>query len=274
MRHRILFVIVSGFFVTMNVLLWRAEFGAQSSGGTIVPPEIVWSKVLTSPDDSFLQIRHHGAAVGHARWVASVKEDPMPETGGEEEASPEGMVRQVTGYSLDFDGNVTLDGATRLRFNFIVKLDSAQAWQELSMRMAVKPYSWKIHAAAQAQTATFLAEDDEERKERTYTFAELRSPEKILHDLGGPTFAASLAALRLSLPRGGTGAVNAAAPALLWEARHDRLKVGSNFIRVYRLEARLLQSLRAVVFVSPVGEILRLELPDEIVLTNDALTTL
>ena len=57
-------------------------------------------------------------------------------------------------------------------------------------------------------------------------------------------------------------------------AYHSGLKVGSNFIRVYRLEARLFDRLKATLFVSPVGEILRMELPGEIVLMNDALTTI
>jgi hypothetical protein len=62
--------------------------------------------------------------------------------------------------------------------------------------------------------------------------------------------------------------------ALHWEARNDRLQIGNNFVRVYRLEARLFERLKAALFVSPVGEILRLELPGDIVMTNDALTNL
>ncbi len=45
-------------------------------------------------------------------------------------------------------------------------------------------------------------------------------------------------------------------------------------MRVYRLEARLLGRFRAVILVSLEGEILRVELPDDIVLTNDVLTSL
>ena len=61
---------------------------------------------------------------------------------------------------------------------------------------------------------------------------------------------------------------------LKWEARNDRLTIGSNPVRVYRLEARLFDRYRAILFVSPVGEILRVELPDDILLTNDALSNL
>ena len=59
-----------------------------------------------------------------------------------------------------------------------------------------------------------------------------------------------------------------------WEARNDRLQIGNNFIRVYRLEAKFFDRYKISLFVSPVGEILRMELPAGITLANDALTTL
>ena len=49
MRFRIYFLIVTAFFVTMNVLLWRSEYGARSYQGSSLPSELVWEKVLTSP---------------------------------------------------------------------------------------------------------------------------------------------------------------------------------------------------------------------------------
>ncbi len=81
----------------------------------------------------------------------------------------------------------------------------------------------------------------------------------------------ALAAMGLSFPQ---ASASPASLALKWEAHNDRLKIGNNLVRVYRLEARLFERLKASLFVSPVGEILRLELPDEIVMTNDALTNL
>ena len=103
------------------------------------------------------------------------------------------------------------------------------------------------------------------------TFADLRNPEKMLRELGVSALPAVLATLGLPLPQARPSSV---ALGLKWDARNDRLKVGNNFIRVYRLEASLFDRYKAVLFVSPVGEILRVELPDEIVMTNDALTNL
>jgi len=271
MRYRAFVVLVTAFFVTMNVLLWRAEFGARTHLGTPVPAEVVWEKALTSPDTSFLEIKHRGVKIGTAHCVANIGEELATGRFMTDEAPPEGMIKRLTGYSLDFDGNVSLEDLSRFRFYFNLKLDTNQNWQALSLKVTVKPFSWEIHASAPEQIVRYLIEDDEEKKERTLTFAELRNPDKVMRELGGPALPAILATLGLPLPQAGPPSL---ALGLQWEARNDRLKVGSNLIRVYRLEARLFDRYKAVIFVSPVGEILRVELPDEIVMTNDALTNL
>ena len=61
---------------------------------------------------------------------------------------------------------------------------------------------------------------------------------------------------------------------LRWEARNDWLKIGHSQVRVYRLHTRLLDRYQAVVVVSRVGEILRVELPNGLLLVNEALTNL
>jgi hypothetical protein len=271
MRYRLYFILVTAFFVTMNVLLWRSEFGARGRLGTPVPAEVVWEKVLTSPDNSFLEIRHRGVKIGRAHWVASIGEEMATGQIMSEDLPPEGMVKVLTGYSLDFDGNVSLEDLTRFRFNFNLKLDTNQNWKNVSLKLAVKPFSWEVQASEEKKTVRFVTDDDESTRERTFTFADLRNPEKVLRELGGPTLPAALAAFGLPLRQAQPGSI---ALGLKWEAHNDRLKIGNNLVRVYRLSARLFERYSAVLFVSPVGEILRMELPDEIVLTNDALTTL
>jgi len=236
-----------------------------------MPAEVVWEKVLTSPDTSYLEIRHHGVKIGHAHWVASIGEELATGKIMSDEPPPEGMLKRLTGYSLDFDGNVSLEDLSRLRIIFLLKLGTNQNWQEMSLKLIVKPFSWEIQSVAEKQTVRWITADDEERNERNYTFADLQNPEKIMRELGGPALPAALAAFGVPLQQAKPSAV---ALGLKWESRNDRLKIGSNFIRVYRLEARLFDRYKAVLFVSPVGEILRVELPDEIVMTNDALTNL
>lgn len=270
MRFRIYFLIVTAFFVTMNVLLWRSEFGARGHFGTPVPPDLVWEKVLTSPDNSILEIRHHGVKIGTAHWVANIGEvlaagkimDDMP---------PEGMVKTPTGYTIDFDGSLSLDNLSRVRFYCTLKLDTNQNWQTLSVKLTLKPFSWEIRASAPAQNIQILINDDEMQKEHTFTFADLQNPEKLARELGGPMLPAALTALGLPMPSAKPSGVSI---GLKWEARHDRIKIANNLVRVYRLEARLFDRYKAILFVSPVGEILRVELPDETVVTNDVLMNL
>ncbi len=64
------------------------------------------------------------------------------------------------------------------------------------------------------------------------------------------------------------------ARGLVWEARSDWFALGHSRVRAYRIEARLLDTHRASVVVSRVGEILRVELPDDIVLVNEAIAAL
>lgn len=267
MRFRLYFLLVTTFFLTMNVLLWRSEFGGHGHLGAPVPAELVWEKVLTAPDNSNMEIRHHGVKIGTARWVASIGEEVPTGKVISDELPPEGMVKALTSYSISFDGAVSLDNLSRLRFDLNLKLDTNQNWQTMGLKFTVKPFSWEIQSSAVEQTLRFLAEGDE-KIDRTFSFADLRNPDKIVRELGGPALPGTLAALGLPLPRANP---SSASLALKWEARHDRIEIRNNLIRVYRLEARLFERLKATLFVSPVGEILRLELPDEIVMINEAL---
>jgi len=270
MRFRITFLIVTAFFVTMNVLLWRSEYGSRGHQGSPLPSELVWEKVLTSPDNSYLEIRHRGVKVGRAHWAATVAEaaatgqlmDDMP---------PEGMVKTPTGYRIDFDGSISLDDLSRLRFTCQLELDTNHHWQSFSIKVILKPYSWEVLADAATQSLKFINDDGERQTGRTFSASDLHNPQKLARELGGATLPVTLAALGipLQLPPGMTDGVG-----LKWEAANDRLKIGHNLVRVFRLEARLFERYKAVLFVSPVGELLRVELPDDIILANDALLNL
>jgi hypothetical protein len=270
MRFRLYLLLVTAFFITMNVLLWRSEYAGHGHLGAPVPADLVWEKVLTAPDNSSLEIRHHGVKIGTARWAASIGEDIDTAKVISDELPPEGMVKSLTGYSISFDGAVSLDNLSRLRFDLNLKLDTNQNWRTMGLKFSIKPFSWEIQSSAEEQKIRFLAEGDE-KTDRTFTFAELRNPDRIVRELGGPALPGALAALGLPLPQASSASGSL---ALKWEARHDRLDIRDNLIRVYRLEARLFERLKATLFVSPVGEILRLELPDEIVMINDALINL
>jgi hypothetical protein len=271
MRYRLFLFFVTGFFITMNVLLWRSEFGANGQMGSVVPPELVWERLLTCPDNSFLEIRRKGSKIGDARWMAKVGEEANSSQLMTDELPPEGMIKQLGGYELDFDGGVALEALSRLRFTSNLKLDTNQNWQEFTLTITLKPFSWKVKASEALQNVTLTTEDDEGHSERVFKFTDLQNPGKLLREVGGAAFPAAMAAFGVGFPPLGTGRTNNAALGLQWQARNDWLTIGSNPVRVYRLETRLFDRYHAVLFVSPVGEILRVELPDEVVLMNDAL---
>jgi hypothetical protein len=71
---RLVFILVTGFWLTMNVLLWQTEFGSRRTQGN-VPAAIVWEKILTAPDDSSLTVFQHGKLIGTFHLRTAVGED-------------------------------------------------------------------------------------------------------------------------------------------------------------------------------------------------------
>ncbi|MEY2407733.1 MAG: hypothetical protein QOF48_403 [Verrucomicrobiota bacterium] len=277
MRYKLSLLLVTTFFITMNVLLWRSEFGARGRLGTPLPAETVWEKVLTSPDNSFLEMRHKGVKIGRAHWSATINEAPAASLPTTDDGPPEGMVKTVTGYALNCEGTVSLEDLSRVRFDFTIKFDTNQSWREIFVKISIKPFVWEIRSSAATETLRFTAEDDEGRRDQTYRFSELQNPEKIVKALGGPLMPAFLALSGLPSATGPdtkAAQTNRMSLGLRWEAHNDGLKVGRIPIRVYRIEAKIFDRFRAVFFVSPVGEILRVELPDDVVLMNEAVMSL
>ena len=55
------------------------------------------------------------------------------------------------------------------------------------------------------------------------------------------------------------------------ETRSDWLSVGRSRLKVHRLTARLPGQLEATAFISRAGEILKVQLPDRLLLVNEAI---
>ena len=53
------FILVTAFWVAMNVLLWRAEYGSRNAG-VPVPLDLVCRKILTAPDASAMSVFQDG----------------------------------------------------------------------------------------------------------------------------------------------------------------------------------------------------------------------
>ena len=271
MWPRVFFLLITSFFLTMNVLLWRAEFAGRGQPGSTVPLEMVFRKMLLAPDDSRLEIRHHRAFAGSLTWSPSIGEEHVSGKVITDEVQPEGMIKKVSGYNLLCDGFIAFDANTRARFEFHVRLNTNYAWQDWRLRVNLRPapYAWEVRSVAADQTVKLISEDDTGTTERLFKFSELGNPEKILRELAGPVLPGTLMALGLPLH-----ATPSSALALKWQARSDRLQIGHAHIKGYRLKARLLDHFEVVIFVNTLGEVIRVELPDEIVLMNMGLTSL
>ncbi|HEY2952763.1 MAG TPA: hypothetical protein VGK40_09280 [Verrucomicrobiae bacterium] len=271
MLNRVISLLIVVLFVVMNVLLIRSEFGRNPLHSPI-STAMVWQKILTAPDNSSLEILHHGKRIGNCTWAPNVGEEMATGKISSDTPPPEGMVKQLTGYSIAFEGNLGLeDYASRLRFDFVLKLSTNHAWQEFTTKLNLRPSTWELRAVAVEERVRLRIEDTAGKTEHVFTFAELQNPESIVREFGGPFLPEVLEAMGLPLRPGRLSATNGPAALSLgleWVARNDWLKVGHEPMRVFRLQARLLGSLQMLIYVSPVGEILRVELPDEIVLVN------
>jgi hypothetical protein len=260
-----MFALIAVFWLVMNGLLWRSEFGSGHDLASNLPADVVWRKVLTAPDDSSLTISSRGKRLGHVRWHPSTGEEAGPAQANENE--PEGMVRSLTEYKLEIEGSVLATIlAKSVRFNAAFSFTPTLDWKRFQADALLKPETWQIKGNALDKEVWIQLTDGDAEWIRRFTFAELQNPKTLLAELESPILAALLPEY---LPRqGSSGTLDL---GLRWAARNDWLQLGKNRIRVHRLEARLLDRYGIVILVSRVGEILRIELPAELSLANDLL---
>ena len=272
MWSRLTIVFITAFWVAMSALLWRAEFGPRKALGAEVPTGLVWQKVLTAPDHSTLEIRHGTNVIGLCNWRPDVGQEFATGLRMENpEQIVEGMVQHLTYYTLDVDGQAMLPWLPqRAQFRFDLTLDTNRVWRSFRLQVTLRPDVYEISANAAEQEVNLRVNAGGENVERVFRFTDLQNPQKLLAELGG---------LALPLVLGFMGSMPATnTPAqslgLRWEAHNDSLRLGKNAVRAYRLRATVLDRYEAVFYVSPVGEILRIELPQKIVLANTALSAL
>lgn len=267
MLSRAIFIIVTLFWLAMNVLLWRAEYGGRGSGNGPVPARVVCRKILTAPDSSSLKVFSHGENIGFCHWTTSVGEDLSKLR--EDNLPPEGMVSKVVGYRIQLEGNVGIkDFRNRAKFDCQLKLTTNLVWQEFNLRLNMRPAVWEVHCVAAEQKVRLRVEDEEGSYERVFRFAELRNPDGLIQEIAGPSAFATISGLGLlGLPLG----KGLSEGAVKWEARNASIKIGPAPVRVYELQVSVLDRFKGIFFISRVGEILRVELPGGIVLANDQL---
>jgi hypothetical protein len=274
MARKLSFALITLFWVTMNALLWRAEFGGKDVGAEM-PVSLIWEKVLTSPDDSGLAVNVGGERVGYVRWHPNIGEAVA--TGKvADENEIEGRVKTLAGYTINADGNFILpEGAGRIRFDLEARFDASRQWTEWTVKGIQRPSVWTISANRKNETIEVGLGEGPAAVKQKFRFADFRNPGKLMDDLG---VTAALPMAGVVLPNlapvsGGTNAPTLSL-GLKWEGKQDWLQMGHSRVKVYQLRAQILEKYEIVVIVSRVGEILRVKLPGEMTLVNEALVNL
>lgn len=274
MARRVLFLSLTAFWVTMNVLLWRAEFRPDAEGD-LLPPAVVWRRILTAPDDSGLAINIGPTKIGFVRWIPNAGEETATgKVASENEI--EGRVTTLTNYTLHAEGNFLLpESGGRLRFDLDASFDENQRWKNWNLAIMQRPNQWRIAADKEKDSLELRIGPGKDPFTQRIKLSDLKNPQKLLNDSGLAAALPMAAAMIPGLDAEALSQIPTNAPpaalGLEWTARQDWMKIGNSRIRVYRLEAQLLDEYKAVVLLTRVGEILRVELPGDVVLANESL---
>jgi hypothetical protein len=258
---RLTFFSVAVFWVTMNILLWRAEYG--SHGGEIsVPVDLVWRKILTAPDSSMMTIYQNGERTGFCEFSTSVEQEMAKLD--EDKPPPEGIVTRA-GYKIHLAGDMTFNEfSNRVKFDGYVQFSSTRAWRELNLKLSMHNVAVEIHSLATNQTVHLKITSSGASIQREFTFADLQNPGTVLRAFGG-NFGGGLFD---DFEMHAVPPASALAQSLHWDARRERLVAGRESVTAYRMETSALGS-QIVIYISTLGEILRVELPNNMVATLD-----
>ncbi|HMP81152.1 MAG TPA: hypothetical protein PKA41_00425 [Verrucomicrobiota bacterium] len=261
MLNRVILVLLAVFWLGMNFLLWRAEYGDSSALSSPVPPEVVWDKIRNSPDYSTLAILHRGKRIGQCSLQTSVSD----EFSGMDEAPRQGV---KTGNRVRLEGSISIpERRGRLRFESELLLDGKTEWDRFKLRVARRASSVEVESDAANRNVRVNVSDDGTDIQHTFTFAELKNPMALLDRFLDPVTSGMLSGLEPTLLS--TELTVTDQPLIVWQARNDTLTIGHEAVRVYRLQTRLMDRFNVVIYVSRAGEILRAELPHGIILVHE-----
>ena len=255
MLSRAVLILITVFWLTMNVLLWRAEFGAHS-GETPVPLELVWHRILSAPDASSLTVYQDRERMGYCEVSTSVGQEMA--TVDADKPPPEGLVKRA-GYQVHMAGNIALgDFTNRLKFDGRLEFSPAREWRELNLKLSSHLTVVEIHSLATNETVHLKISSDGTVLERDLAFADLQKPDALVRALMGNVTDSLFGAL--DLPDFATAPE---VQKLEWRASRTRVKIGTETVPIYRVETSILGHV-VLVDISTLGEILRVELPGNV----------
>lgn len=277
---------VTVFWIGMNIALWRMEYGASKQGGSVIPMDLVWEKLLTAPDSSGLAVMYKGQRIGFFRWTPTVKESgPGGEVTGTQ-PYVEGMVKEQLGYILHLEGSLSMPGddTTRIRLEWRLDLENEEDWNSVYFALDNRKLERGVELSMVNETEELELRfgGTKDRTSVTITREELQQPAKLLSKFGMGWAAPMIQGMT-------TTAVGAIAGqnmgeiksedvsriplslALNWESRMDWREFGSSRVRVYRLTAQILEGEEISLVISRIGEIIEGKLPGGITFQNDQL---
>lgn len=232
-------------------------------------PDAVWEKILTSPDSSSLAVLHRGQRIGFCHLITSVAEQFNASSPTN---APEGLVRSIKGYKLDMSGSIsTQDQSRRVRFDGQMSLAEDQTWEELRLQIIARPLIIDVQSRREEGLIHIKAEGADYSIRRSLRLDQLHQPETVLAEFAGPSGSYLLNLGYFHMPEPGSPIYQ---QELHWKASTDRIKIGRSISQIYRLELRAMEGYQVVMLVSRAGEILRVELPGNLTLINEALTGL
>lgn len=250
---RVTFVLIAAFWTVMNVLLWRAEYGSRG-GGVSVPADLVWHKILTAPDISSLTIYQDGRRTGFCEFSTSV-EQAMAQS-DEGQLPPEGYSTRA-GSQIRLSGNFFVGDITnQFRFDARAGFSSQRDWRELVLKVSSRLATVKIHSAATNQSVSVDISSDDASVSRVFSFADLQKPDVLLRAFSGDFTNPPTSGFNIpTLPK-----MFSIAGGVRWEATRDRVMIVREPVSAFRLQTRVL-NLPVAIYTSPLGDILRVELP-------------
>lgn len=250
------------FWLTMLGLLCWSEFGGQRHLGTGASVETVWEKILTSPDSSALNIYIQDETIGgYCHWKPTIIEGGVQSTGSEDVTNLEGMIREVLGYNLTLSSSFDLsESSERIRIGVSVDFNPDKTWKKLEFEFNDKEHNLKVTSSAAARELKWTTDGETMRLD----YDQLKDPTKLLGRFGGPLATMALAKFPF-LPTGDDA--SSFASSIQWKASYSWIRILNQKVRCYELRTMVLNR-EIKVFVSLVGEILRVQLPNGIELIN------
>jgi hypothetical protein len=273
------FILAGIFWLGMNLLLWRSEYGTGVSGNPL-PVETVLSRILETPDPSELEILYQNQRVGNCRWVVTqlgVNDTPEEVSPGSEvdleAAEMSGLIRDIKAFSLHLDGHLDWkDQPRRIRFMLDLDLTGDREWTAFDGKIGWGDQWFHIQTKREEEEVRFKLEESGNEVDMSLTPSQLKDPGSLitqwsaLNPLMGALLAPFLSQwsslqkqVQLSSDTGED-----------WKAFSNWISIAHSRMRVYRVEAQGVLMKDLSLTVNRAGEILHVTLPQGVELKNDA----